>query len=205
MKHDILNLIDILGTITFAVSGVSAAMQKRLDIFGILVIAFITALGGGTVRDMMIGDLPVAWIRDIRYPMIITASTVAAIVFNRFLRNWQNTLLVFDALGLGLFTIIGIQKGLAHGLHPAICIAIGTITGCFGGIIRDVILRNIPLIFQKEIYATACIVGGCSYFLLRLTPMDKGWIETVCISIIFFIRILSVWFGLRLPGVYKKR
>ena len=205
MKHEILNLIDILGTITFAISGVSAAMQKRLDIFGILVIAFITALGGGTVRDMLIGDLPVAWIRDIRYPVIITISTAAAIVFNRFLRNWQNTLLIFDALGLGLFTIIGLQKGLAHDLHPAICIAIGTITGCFGGIIRDVILRNIPLIFQKEIYATACIVGGCCYFLLLLTNMDRGWIEVVCISIIFFTRILSVWFGLKLPGVYRKK
>lgn len=204
MKHEILNLIDILGTITFAISGVFAAMQKRLDIFGILVIAFITALGGGTIRDMMIGDLPVAWIRDIRYPLVITASTVAAIAFNRFLRNWQNTLLVFDALGLGLFTIIGLQKGIAFNLHPAICIALGTITGCFGGIIRDVVLRNIPLIFHKEIYATACIVGGCAYFLLQLTSIDKGWIEVICISIIFLIRILSVWLQLRLPGIYRE-
>jgi uncharacterized membrane protein YeiH len=204
MKHEILNLVDILGTITFAISGVFAAMQKRLDIFGILVIAFITALGGGTLRDVMIGDLPVTWIRDIRYPLVITASTLAAIAFNRLLRNLQNTLLVFDALGLGLFTIIGLQRGIAHNLHPAICIVLGTVTGCFGGVIRDVILRNIPLIFQKEIYATACIVGGCSYFLLQLTPMDKGWIEVVCISIIFLIRILSVWFGLRLPEVYRK-
>jgi uncharacterized membrane protein YeiH len=205
MKHEILNLVDILGTIAFAISGVSAAMQKRLDIFGILVIAFITALGGGTLRDVMIGDLPVAWIRDIRYPLIITASTVAAIVFNRFLRNWQNTLLIFDALGLGLFTIVGLQKGIAHHLHPVTCIALGTITGCFGGVIRDVVLRNIPLIFQKEIYATACLVGGCGYFLLQLTSMDKGWIDVICISLIFLTRILSVWFGLRLPEIYRKK
>lgn len=204
MKYELLNLVDILGTIAFTISGVSAAMQKRLDIFGILVIAFITALGGGTLRDVMIGDLPVAWIRDIRYPLIVVATTVAAIVFNRLLRNWQNTLLIFDALGLGLFTIIGLQKGIAYGLHPAICIALGTITGCFGGVIRDVILRNIPLIFQKEIYATACIIGGSSYFLLQLTPMDKGWLEGVCIGLIFFIRILSVWFGLKLPEIYRK-
>ena len=125
-------------------------------------------------------------------------------MFNRFLKNWQNTLLVFDALGLGFFTIVGLQKGIASGLHPGICVALGTITGCFGGVIRDVILRNIPLIFQKEIYATACILGGCAYFLLQLTPMDKGWIEVICISLIFFVRILSVWFGLRLPEMYKK-
>ncbi|MGB8195244.1 MAG: trimeric intracellular cation channel family protein, partial [Chitinophagaceae bacterium] len=195
MKYEILNLLDILGTIAFTISGVFAAMQKRLDIFGILVIAFITALGGGTLRDVMIGDLPVAWIRDIRYPLIITVSAVAAIVFNRVLQNWQRTLLVFDAMGLGFFTIVGLEKGIAHNLHPGISIALGTITGCFGGVIRDVILRNIPLIFQKEIYATACIVGGCSYFLLQKISMDRGWIEVFCISLIFLIRILSVWFG----------
>jgi uncharacterized membrane protein YeiH len=205
MTYEIFNLLDILGTIAFTVSGVSAAMQKRLDIFGILVIAFITALGGGTLRDLMIGDLPVSWIRDIRYPMIVTATTLAAVLFNRLLKNWQNMLLVFDALGLGLFTIVGLQKGLAQGLHPGICVALGTITGCFGGVIRDVILRNIPLIFQKEIYATACIVGGCSYFLLLRTNMDTGWIELICISIISLIRLLSVWLGWRLPGIYRQR
>ncbi|HYE54243.1 MAG TPA: trimeric intracellular cation channel family protein [Chitinophagaceae bacterium] len=205
IKYDILNLIDILGTIAFTVAGVSAAMQKRLDIFGILVIAFITALGGGTLRDVIIGDLPVVWIRDIRYPLIITAGTVAAIVFHRFLRNWRNTLLVFDALGLGLFTIVGLQKGIEHGFHPATNIALGTITGCFGGVIRDVILRNIPLIFQKEIYATACIVGGCSYFLLQLTSVNQGFIEMISISIIVVIRLLSVWLGWRLPEIYRKR
>lgn len=204
MKYEIFNLVDILGTIAFTISGVSAAMQKRLDIFGILVIAFITALGGGTLRDLMIGDLPVAWIRDIRYPMIISITTVAAIVFNRFLKNWQNTLLICDALGLGLFTVVGLQKGLAFNLHPGICIALGTITGCFGGVIRDVILRNIPLIFQKEIYATACIVGGCVYFLLRWLEFDAGWTEVVCISLVFGVRMLSVWTGWRLPGVYRR-
>ena len=207
MKHEILNLIDILGTIAFAISGVSAAMQKRLDIFGILVIAFITALGGGTLRDMMIGDLPVTWIRDIRYPLIITGTAVAGVVFNRILKNWQTTLLICDALGLGLFTVYGLQKGIAFDLHPGICIALGTITACFGGVIRDVTLGNIPLIFQKEtgLYATACIIGGCTYFLLLLSPIDRGWIETVCITIVFVIRILSVWFGLRLPDIYTKK
>lgn len=204
MTHEILNLVDILGTIAFTISGVSAAMQKRLDIFGILVIAFITALGGGTLRDLLIGDLPVAWIRDIRYPLIITGTTLIAIFFNRLLSNWQNMLLAGDALGLGLFTIVGLQKGIAHGLHPGICVALGTITGCFGGVIRDVVLRNIPLIFQKEIYATACIIGGCSYFLLMRTAMERGWIELICISIICIIRLLSVWLGWRLPAMYRK-
>lgn len=205
MKHDILNLIDILGTVAFALSGVFAAMQKRLDMFGILVIAFITALGGGTLRDMLIGDLPVAWIRDIRYPIIITVSTAAGIIFKTLLQNWQKTLLVFDALGLGFFTILGLEKGIAYDLHPGISIALGTITGCFGGVIRDVILGNIPLIFQKEnLYATACIIGGCAYFLLQLTSIDKGLIGTFCIVLIFLVRILSVRFGIKLPDIYKK-
>ena len=205
MKYEILNLIDILGTITFAISGVFAAMQKRLDVFGIFVIAVITALGGGTLRDMMIGDLPVAWIRDIRYPLIITASTIAAIIFHKIIRNWQITLLLFDALGLGFFTILGLQKGIAHGFHPAICIGLGTMTGCFGGVIRDVVLKNIPLIFQKEIYATACIIGGCFYFLLQNTSLNKDWIDIICITLICLIRLVSVKYGILLPQVYKSR
>src|SRR5947207_2741834 len=108
MKHEFLKLIDILGTVTFAISGVSAAMQKRLDFFGILIIAFITAMGGGTLRDMMIGDLPVSWIRNINYSIIILITSAIAIVFNNAIKNFQITLLIFDSLGLGFFTVLGL-------------------------------------------------------------------------------------------------
>ena len=204
MKHELLKLIDILGTVTFAISGVFAAMQKKLDFFGVLIIAFITAIGGGTLRDMMIGDLPVAWIRNINYSIIILITATIAIFFNNVIKNFRITLFIFDSLGLGFFTVLGLQKGIAISLHPLICIALGTITGCFGGVIRDISLNNIPMIFQKEIYATACIIGGSAYFLLQYSGINKDWIDTICITLIFVIRIVVVRFKLVLPGIYGK-
>lgn len=204
MKEDLLRLIDILGTVTFAISGVFAAMEKKLDLFGILIIAFITAIGGGTLRDMLIGDLPVTWMRSIETPLIILASAAAAVLFGNVIRNFQTTLFIFDSLGLGFFTVLGIQKGIKFGLTPGICIALGTITGCFGGVIRDMLLNNIPLIFKKEIYATACILGGLIYFLLLQIDFNKNWIDLVVMLLVFLIRFLSVRFKLSLPTVYKK-
>ena len=202
MKFDLLRLIDILGTISFAVSGVFAAMQKKLDLFGILVIAFITAVGGGTLRDMLLGDLPVAWMHNLVYPTLILVATVVTILFKNIVRNFQNTLLVFDSLGLGFFTIIGLQKGIAFDLHPGICVALGTITACFGGVIRDISLGTIPLIFQKEIYASASILGGIVYFLLLLIPLTQNIVELSVIAIIFSVRTLAVHYRLSLPGIY---
>ena len=204
MKHEFLQLIDILGTVSFALSGVFAAMQKRLDAFGILIIAFITSVGGGTLRDLMIGNLPVTWMRNIDYSFIILVTAIAGIIFNNTIRNFGKTLLVFDSLGLGFVTILGLQKGIAFGLHPGICIALGTITGCFGGVIRDISLNNIPLIFQKEIYATACIFGGSLYFLLQLTSISRDWLDVICIAAIFLIRMVAVTFQLTLPSIYRK-
>jgi uncharacterized membrane protein YeiH len=204
MKHDFLKLIDIFGTVSFAISGVFAAMQKRLDVFGILIISFITAMGGGTLRDMLIGDFPVTWMRNLNYSVIILISAVVAIVFNNTIKNFERTLLVFDSLGLGFFTVLGIQKGIAFGLHPGICIALGTITGCFGGVIRDIALNNIPLIFRKEIYATACIFGGIAYFIMLQTPMIRNWVDVIVITTIFLIRIIAVTYKLTLPPLYAK-
>jgi len=205
MKHEILKLIDILGTVAFSISGVFAAMQKRLDVFGVFIIAFITAIGGGTLRDIMIGDLPVSWMRTINYSLIILSSAAVAILFNKTIRNFQKTLTVFDSIGLGFFTVLGLQKGIEFGLHPGICIALGTVTGCFGGVIRDISLNNIPLIFQKEIYATACIVGGSFYFLLINTRIDPTWLDVICIGTIVIIRLTAVQYDLRLPDIYGKR
>ncbi len=204
MHQEYFKFIDILGTIAFAVSGVYAAMEKKLDLFGVIIIAFVTAIGGGTVRDMMIGDLPVAWIRNINYTVIILSTTIIVILFRSYIRNFQKTLIVFDSIGLGLFTILGLQKGIAFGLHPVICVALGTITGCFGGVIRDMLINTIPLIFKEEIYASACIAGGTVYFILYLNGVNSDVNDTVSIIIIFLIRILAIRFDWRLPSIYKK-
>lgn len=191
-------VIELLGTVAFTISGAFSAMQKRLDAFGVIVIAFITAIGGGTIRDVLIGYTPVSWMRDLNGPILITITAVAAILFKKYIKNFKVTLFLFDALGLGLFTLIGIQKGVDAGLNSGVCVILGTITGCFGGVLRDILLTNIPLIFRKEIYATACIIGGAIYFgLIHL--IDPNWAKVIAIAFICGIRILAVRYDLKLP------
>lgn len=156
---EVFRVIDIAGTAAFSIAGAFAAMEKRLDVFGVFIIAFVTALGGGTLRDILIGDLPVRWMLDLGPAVIVMLSTLVAMLFIKAKQNFHSVLLLFDSIGLGFFTVLGIQTGIAFGFHPVMCIFLGTITACFGGVIRDILLNNIPMIFQKEIYATTCIVG----------------------------------------------
>ncbi len=201
MSIDITPAIEISGTVAFAVSGAFAAMQKRLDVFGVLIMGFITAIGGGTIRDVLIGYTPVAWMRDNQTPLIILATVTATILFKKYINAFKVTLFLFDALGLGLFTIIGIQKGINAGLNPGVCIALGTITGCFGGVLRDILINDIPLIFRKEIYATACIIGGTLYILL-INRIDPDLVKILAIVVVCAIRIFAVKFKLSLPRFY---
>ena len=201
MGFNFLEVIDILGTAAFAVSGASVAIQKKLDIFGVLVIAFATAIGGGTTRDIMLGATPVAWLKDESTVAVILISAVATLFFD-FSKKIPRTHLLFDTLGLGLFTIVGIGKALEYGLSPIICVAIGTITACFGGVARDVLLNNIPVIFRKEIYASACIAGGIVFFLCVSLNMDKKMAAIVCLFTIVSIRVLALRFHLSLPSFH---
>ena len=149
--------IDILGTVAFAISGVLVAMEKRLDLFGVLIIAFVTAIGGGTLRDLLIGNTPVVWIRDLTYVITIGITVFFGVLFVNQLKYFRKSQFLFDTIGIGLYTMLGIEKGLQAGLSPVICIALGTMTASFGGVIRDILCNEIPVIFRKEIYATACI------------------------------------------------
>ncbi|WP_312768935.1 trimeric intracellular cation channel family protein [Epilithonimonas sp.] len=195
-------IIEVLGTISFAMSGSFAAMQKRLDPFGVLIIAFVTSVGGGTVRDLLL-DVPVFWMTDMLTCSLIFFTCVFSMIFKSIEKNFKVTLFIFDSFGLGLFTIIGIQKGLNEGLHPLICLTLGTITGCFGGIIRDILLNRIPLVFRKEIYATACIVGGGIFLLLsRYSVLSYGLIQIFTILLIVIIRTLAVKYHWQIPKFY---
>jgi uncharacterized membrane protein YeiH len=198
----IAEIINIGGTFSFAVSGAFAAMQKRFDVFGVLIIAFATSVGGGTLRDVLLGDTPVFWLKNANYSLLILFTAVLAMVFWKKIKSLKITLFLFDSLGLGFFTIIGLQKGLSYDLSPGICVALGTVTGCFGGIIRDILLNDIPLIFRKEIYATACIVGCLVFLLLRYLGVESGVVKIASVSIIFLIRIIAVKFNLVLPRIY---
>lgn len=196
--------IDILGTIAFAISGVLVAMEKKLDLFGVIIIAFVTAIGGGTLRDMLIGNTPVLWMRELTYVLVILGTVILAILFSKQLRRLRKTLFLFDTIGIGLFTMVGVEKGLNANLLPVMCIALGTITACFGGVIRDILCNEIPVIFRKEVYATACILGALSYFLLRKLPFTEEYAYSAAIMIIIVIRILVVKFKIALPNIYRR-
>lgn len=203
MVHENFNLlIEILGTIAFAMSGSFAAMQKRLDPFGVLIIAFVTAVGGGTVRDVLL-DVPVFWMHDMIACSVIFATCLFSMIFKSVEKKFRVTLSIFDSFGLGLFTIVGIQKGLSAELHPVICLTLGTITGCFGGIIRDILLNRIPLIFRKEIYATACIVGGGVFLVLaKYTNLSYGFVQISTILSIVAIRTFAQKYQWQIPKFY---
>lgn len=193
--------LDLLGTMAFAVSGALVAMEKRLDLFGILSLSFVTAIGGGTLRDVVIGISPVSWLTDLNYFFTIIAGTILAIVFRKKFAFLRMSLLLFDTIGLAIFTLIGIEKGMEVGLHPIICVTLGTITACFGGVIRDILGNEIPVIFKKEIYATVCIIGGLVYYVLYYIEVSKDLNYLVTAGVIVAIRIFAVVNKWSLPQV----
>ncbi|WP_394907053.1 trimeric intracellular cation channel family protein [uncultured Mesonia sp.] len=194
--------LDILGTIAFAISGVLTAMRKRMDAFGIFIIAFITAVGGGTLRDILI-KAPIAWMHNLTYLYVIIASTLFAAVFRSKLIYFRRSLFLFDTIGIGLYTVIGMQKAIMLELPAPICIAVGTISACFGGVLRDILCNEIPIIFRKEIYATACIAGGLVYFALNYIGVLVSFNAIIAGSVVIVVRLLAVIFKLQLPSIYQ--
>ncbi len=191
---------DILGTIAFAISGALAAMTRKLDLFGIFIIAFVTAVGGGTVRDILIGNNPVMWMEKTFYIYLISVVTFLTILFRNKINHLKTSLFLFDTIGLGVFTITGVEAGINNGLSPIISIALGAITGTFGGVIRDILCNEIPVIFRKEIYATACLVGALGYVILYNFNVDNDIIYVVTSLIVISIRLVVVKFKIALPS-----
>lgn len=200
----LIQIIDIFGTIAFAISGVLVAMHKRMDAFGVLIIAFVTAVGGGTLRDIMVGIAPVTWMKNITFVYVIIATTIFAVIFRNKLKHLRRSLFLFDTIGIGLYTMVGIQTGLVAGLHPVICTALGTMTACFGGVIRDILCNEIPVIFKKEIYATACIFGGVTYFVLNQFFEEQNYLFLIAGLVVIFVRLIAVKFKISLPSLYRK-
>jgi len=204
MHTGFLYIIEVLGTFAFAVSGAFSAMEKKLDPFGVLILSFVTAIGGGTLRDMMIGNLPVSWLKNETAILVIMSAAFGTMFFGKYLKKLTTTLFLFDALGLGLFTIVGIELAMQLKFSTGVCIAIGTITASFGGVIRDVLLNNVPLVFRKELYAMASIAGGLAYFGLKQTTLDADVSKIICILVIFLVRLLAVRYRIKLPLFYAK-
>ncbi|MCB0459820.1 MAG: trimeric intracellular cation channel family protein [Flavobacteriaceae bacterium] len=191
--------LDLLGTIAFAISGTLAAIHKRLDLFGIFIIAFVTAVGGGTIRDVLIGRYPIGWMNDLNYVYAIIGSTVFAILVRKRIDFLRTSLFLFDTIGLGIFTIIGTEIGIEYNLHPIISISLGVISATFGGVIRDILCNDIPVIFRKEVYASACIAGAVVFLLLTKLDVNTNLNYIITSLIIISIRLLAVKFKLALP------
>lgn len=202
MELSLFNILEVLGTIAFAISGALSAMDRRLDLFGIFIIAFVTAIGGGTVRDVLIEETPVTWMENIVYIYLIGCVTILAIIFRNKINHLKKSLFLFDTIGLGVFTITGVETGIQNDLDPIISIALGAMTGTFGGVIRDILCNEIPVIFRKEIYATACLVGALAYIILYDLGVRTDVIYLVTSLTVILIRLIVVKYHISLPSFY---
>jgi uncharacterized membrane protein YeiH len=191
--------IDLAGVAVFAVSGTLMAFKKHMDGFGVIVLAAVTAIGGGTLRDMIL-DLPVFWVRDPSFFYVIIAAALLTIVWLRSHRSFpQRYLLIADAFGLAFFNVMGLQKALTYGASPFVAIALGTMTAVFGGLIRDVICREIPLVLKGELYATTCIIGGAAYVTLMLLGQSTAVCMLVGLVLTLMVRLCAMRWHWHLP------
>lgn len=198
MEQTFLTIIEVLGTIAFAISGIRLAAAKRFDWFGAYVVGLVTAIGGGTLRDVLL-DIPVFWMLSPMYLAVTGISLLTVIVFRRALVGGFRTLFIFDAIGLALFVVVGIEKTLVAGFPMWVAVVMGIITGSFGGVVRDILLNEEPLFFRKDIYATACLAGGVVYWLLWLLPLPAWVPQTVCAGTVIGLRVAAVAYDWSLP------
>ncbi|HNU86937.1 MAG TPA: trimeric intracellular cation channel family protein [Ferruginibacter sp.] len=192
---------NLFGVVMFAMSGAFAALDKNLykDLFGISFTAFATAVGGGTLRDIILGAHPIAWVADNNYLIAITTGIILMVILRKQLHKIPKILLVFDSIGIAIYTIIGMEKALALDVAPLAAVVMGLFTAVMGGVIRDTLINEIPQIFRKEIYATACIAGALVYLLLKYTSLPDIWSAVFSIITIIGIRLAAVKFRWSLP------
>ena len=191
-------LIDYIGTFAFAISGIRMAAAKKFDWFGAYVVGLVTAVGGGTLRDLLLGVTPF-WMLQPSYLIVTGFALLVVIVFGKQLIKMNTTMFLFDAIGLGLFTVVGYEKSLAAGFPIWVNIIMGTLTGAAGGILRDTLINEVPLIFRKDVYATACILGGFIFFICQQTGMGNAMCEILSASSVILIRIWAVRKSASLP------
>lgn len=198
MEQTFLTIIEVLGTIAFAISGIRLAAAKSFDWFGAYVVGLVTAIGGGTLRDVLLG-IPIFWMLSPMYLAVTGISLITVIIFRKALVKGMRTLFLFDAIGLALFVVVGIEKSIAADFPMWVAVVMGIITGSFGGVVRDILLNDEPLFFRKDIYATACLAGGIIYWLLWLAGCPQ-WVQQVtCAFTVIGLRVAAVTFNWSLP------
>lgn len=196
-------VIEFLGTFAFAISGIRWAAYKSFDWFGGYVVGLATAIGGGTIRDVMLGVTPF-WMTNSIYMICTAAALLTVIVFKKAIVRFANTWFLFDTLGLALFTVAGLQKTLIEDFPFWVAIIMGCITGAAGGVIRDVLINEVPLIFRKEIYAMACIIGGVAYYACALLHFAPEIAAAACFAIVVAVRLTAVKFHISLPHLHEE-
>ncbi|KGN73489.1 membrane protein [Porphyromonas gulae] len=190
---------DYLGTFAFAISGIRLAAALRFDWFGAYVVGVVTAVGGGTVRDILL-NVPPFWMLQPSYLFISMLALIFTIVFRKYVVRLNHTVFIFDTVGIGLFTIVGVAKTFECGYAWWLAIAMGTITGSFGGMIRDILINQTPLIFRKDIYAMACLIGGAVYVGLMYTTLPIEIIQFIAAFIVVAVRFVSVKYHISIPA-----
>lgn len=191
-------VLDFIGTLAFAISGTRLAAAKRFDIFGAYVVGLTTAIGGGTMRDVLLG-VPVFWMTNPFYLICSAIALIWVVVFRKQLVRQDNTWFLFDAIGLALFTVVGIQKSIYCGFPMWCAIIMGAMTGAAGGVLRDVLINEVPLIFRQEIYAMACVFGGIVFAVCYALGVDPNLNAIIAGSTVIAVRLLSVKYHISLP------
>jgi uncharacterized membrane protein YeiH len=195
---DFITFCDYAGTFAFAISGIRLASAKQFDWFGAYVVGIVTAVGGGTVRDILLNATPF-WMEQPSYLIVSGLALLFVIVFRKYVIRLNNTFFIFDAIGLGLFVIVGVVKTLDFGFPMWVAIVMGTITGSFGGMMRDILINEEPLIFRKDIYALACVFGGVAYYACTLLSLPSALSQFISAISVFIIRILAVKYHISVP------
>lgn len=196
-------VLDFIGTLAFAISGIRLASAKRFDLFGAYVVGVTTAIGGGTMRDLLLSQPPF-WMTNPFYLICSAFALIWVIVFRKWLVRQNNTWFLFDTIGLALFTVTGMEKTLAAGFPFWTAIIMGTLTGAGGGVLRDVFINEVPLIFRKEIYALACVIGGIAYYICDKMNMSNIAAGLICGGFVMLSRFLAVKYKLQLPVLKRE-
>lgn len=193
--------LDLLGVAVFAISGTLQAARRRLDPFGALVLAVVTAIGGGTLRDLLLDQRPIFWISAPDYLLVIALATALTVIVGRWYAPPPQILAVADAAGLALFTISGTEIANRAGVHPAIAVTMGAITGCAGGLLRDILCAQLPLLLHRDIYATAALAGATTYLLLAAAGVSEQAAALLSMAATFGLRLIAIRRDLHLPPV----
>lgn len=194
----ITQILDYLGTLAFAISGARLASGKKIDFFGAFVVGLLTAVGGGTIRDLMLGLTPF-WLLTPAYILISFVAFLMVVLFRNYVIHMRAGLFIFDAIGLGLFTVVGIERSLMVGHAFWVAIMMGVVTGAFGGLLRDICLNEVPLILRKDIYAIACLIGGLVYWGLAELGVDNVFVQLLTALVVILVRYISMRYHLSLP------